>query len=361
MQYRRLGRTNLKVSVIGFGAIALPRVSEDQAIETINRASELGVNFIDTARAYGDSEAKIGKAIKGKRERWILATKTLSRTPEGALKDLKASLKALQTEKIELYQLHAVNDEEIYEKVMSSGILDFLRKVQSDGVIDYIGISMHALPELMARAIRSGEFDTIQVVYNVINRGFEREDLFATETEIFPLAREYDVGVIVMKPLAGGVLVGPSSPELKFLLKDKVKTTATGALKFVVANEYVSTAIPGMKSVQEVEEDVQAGEVIEELTEEEKEAMFREAERLGKDFCRGCRYCQPCPQEINIPEILRLEGYHTRYGLRSWAKEQYTKLKVKADSCVDCGECEEKCPFKLPIREMLKKADEVLR
>ena len=196
----------------------------------------------------------------------------------------------------------------------------------------------------------SNEFEAIMLSYNVLN-----DEL--VDEEILPLAKENDLGVIVMKPLAGGALTAkPDDSGSGAVGAEGVGITATQALRFVLANDAVTVAIPGMTNIGELEENVAVGESFRGLTEEEKAELREAAEVLGKDFCRGCGYCQPCPQGVRIPIILRHAGYYSRYGLVDWAKGRYRMVEVKADACIECGKCEEKCPYDLPIIEKLKEA-----
>ena len=381
MQYRRLGKTDLEVSVIGFGGIPIIQTPEEEAVAAVRRAIELGVNFIDTARGYKTSEEKIGKAIKGQRDQVYLASKSRGFTADEMEQEIDESLQALGVDYIDLYQIWDATspggvsgprqgiDRFHIEPYFDPGMaLDGLKRAREKGKVKFLGISLHGEPEAMIYAIRSHQFDTIQVAYNLTHRtgikASERtqrhcgENYTRLRDEVIPLAQEQDMGIIIMKPLGGGILTAPSE-RLQFLLDDKVKTTAAGALRFVIANPDITCAIPGMANVQEVEEDVPVGDVIEELSPEETQTLLEEAAKLGEQFCRGCRYCLPCSEGINIPDIFRLMNYYRLYGLADWAKEQYVEMEIKADACVECAECEERCPYDLPIREMLKEAVEV--
>jgi predicted aldo/keto reductase-like oxidoreductase len=202
----------------------------------------------------------------------------------------------------------------------------------------------------MERGIRSGEFDVIMVSYNILN-----DEL--VDERILPLAREMDVGVIAMKPLAGGFLASPP-PEL--LMKSRIPINAETALKFVLSNDDVATAIPGMMRIEEVEENVRIGESFTSMSVDERRALVEAVESISREFCRGCGYCQPCPQGIPIPIILRQLAYYKSYGLTSWAKSRYRMVEVKASSCIGCGQCVRKCPYELNIPEMLREAHTLL-
>ena len=348
---RRLGRTNLMVSIIGFGAIKLPLIDKKTASDILNRALDLGINFIDTARAYGDSEEKIGLTISDRRNEFYISTKSTARTYREMKKDIETSLKNLRTDHIDLYLCHNLRYQNDYEKVMSpNGALRALKEAKEEGIIGHIGFSCHRFHETMEKGIRSGEFEAIMVSYNILN-----DEL--VEESILPLAKEMDVGVIAMKPLAGGFLAAPP-PELAE--KTRIPINVETALRFILSNNAVTTAIPGMMKLEEVEENAYIGENFTKMSEDEMKALREAIESSIREFCRGCGYCQPCPQEIRIPIILRQLAYYKYYGLKEWAKWRYKMVEVKADSCIECKQCVEKCPYGLNIPEMLKEAHRLL-
>lgn len=354
MEKRILGRTGLEVSIIGFGGIKLSLMEKDEAGLVLNRAVDLGINLFDTARGYGDSEEKMGVLSK-RRSEVILASKSMVTSAEEMKRDIEISLKNLQTDYIDLYLIHNLRFPEKYEEALApGGALEALRQAQSQGMIGHTGFSCHRFLETMKEGINSGEFEVIMVSYNILN-----DEL--VDEEVLPLAHEKGMGVIAMKPLAGGALVAPG-PQLKLELRDKktVNVSACEALRFVVSNQAVTAAIPGMTSVAEVEENVVVGTSFRNMPSEEIESLRSAAESLGKEFCRTCGYCQPCPQGIRIPVILRHLGYYKRYGLETWARQRYGMVEVKPDECKECGECEEKCPYNLPVMSMLKEAHELL-
>ncbi|ACV63105.1 aldo/keto reductase [Desulfofarcimen acetoxidans DSM 771] len=330
MKYRVLGKTGLNVSVIGFGGIPIQRVTEKEATLIINRALDLGINFIDTARGYTDSEAKLGVALKNRRQQVYIATKSMDRTAEGITIDINKSLQTLGVDYIDLYQLHNVKDKAALEQVLSAqGALGALKKAKAQGLIKHIGITGHILPILL-EALATEEIETVQFPFNAVE---------AKEAEaLLNLAVKTNTGIIIMKPLAGGAL---QNPEL--------------ALRFIL--EYpLSTVIPGMDKVEQVDQNVLAAHNFLPLLPAEKRILEEEAKKLGQAFCRRCEYCQPCRQGIEIPMVFLLDTYYTRYNLQGWAKERYRGLKTSAAACIQCGECEEKCPYNLPIKEMLSEA-----
>ncbi|MBO8168423.1 MAG: aldo/keto reductase [Thermoanaerobacteraceae bacterium] len=330
MQYRILGKTGLKVSVIGFGGIPIQRVDADQAVEIVNRALDLGINFFDTARAYTDSEFKLGKALRARRQEAFIATKSMARTKEEMAADIRTSLDTLGVDYIDLYQLHNVKEKETLERVLApGGALEALEEAREKGLIKHIGITGH-IKDVLKVAMQTGRVETVQLPFNAVETdGVE---------EILDLAEANNIGTIIMKPLAGGAL-----------------TNAGVALKFILSHP-VTTVIPGMDSAEQVVANAAVGDSDFVLNGEEKSLLEEEVARLGSTFCRRCEYCQPCPEGINIPAVFLFEGYYDRYNLADWAKDRYRNLPVKADACVQCGACEEKCPYNLPIREMLARA-----
>lgn len=365
MQKRRLGRTNLQVSIIGFGGIPIIARSRDKAEKVVRYAYEKGVNYFDTARAYGDSEEKIGAALRDVRDKVILATKTHQRTREDAARaGLKQSLRNLQTNRIDIVQLHGIDSEEILKKAMSTdGSLTALKEARTEGTIDYIGISGHN-PYVLIKAIKTGEFDTVLVDFNVLNRK-------ATE-EVIPLAKKLDVGIIIMKTLGGcggplqypqrnGTFLGkpaldwPDPSEFITYFGKEGVDRAQRSLRFVLEHE-ISTIIPGFRSTEEVDYAVKVAENFNGLTSIEKET-YKFGELPPEPFCRECGLCKPCPDGIDIPTILRWDKYYTFYNIKKWTKEQYPKLRSKVNSCTECIKCEEKCPYHLPVVKMLKEAE----
>ena len=233
MEYRILGKTGLKVSVIGFGGIPVQRISKEEAIKVIEKAEELGINFIDTARGYGISEIFIGEALKGRREKWIIASKTMARDKETMKTEIDISLNNLNTDYIDLYQFHNVRTMEDYEKILSeNGAYEALQEAKLVEKIRHIGITSHSI-DVLKIAVESRKFDTIMYPYNIVE---------TQAYELFKRAKELNIGVIAMKPMAGGAL-----------------TDGTIAMKFILENKSITTAIPGMASIKEVEENSKVG------------------------------------------------------------------------------------------------------
>lgn len=330
MEKRILGKTNYSVSSVGVGGIPIQRVDNSTAIEILKEALNQGMNFIDTARGYMESEELIGNALEVLgRDRFILATKSMARTYDGIIEELNTSLKLLKTDYIDLYQLHNVRTLEQLDQVLGDdGALKAIKEYRDKGIIKEIGITSHS-KDVLDVAMDTGEFATIQFPYNAVERQGE---------SIFEKAKKNNIGVIIMKPLAGGAI---AKGEL--------------AVRFVLENPNVSIVIPGMDSVEQVIENANAGIMRRELTTEEREELEAEAKSLGSEFCRRCGYCSPCAVGIDIPTNFIIDSYFTRYNLQEWATSRFDSMSPSAKDCIECGLCETRCPYDLPIMDMLKK------
>lgn len=328
MEKRRLGRTGLEVTVISFGALPIQRTSLDDAGPVLQAALNAGINFIDTARGYSDSEEKIGRHIAARRCEYYLATKSRARDKAGMANDIATSLNKMKTDAIDLYQIHNIKTRQELDAVMApGGALEALEEAKAQGRIGHIGVTGHNI-DLLVEAIKSDRFSTVQVPFNHI----ERHAL----QELVPLAQQMDIGIIVMKPLGGGQM---QNAEL--------------ALRFVL-NHGISVAIPGMDEVRHIEENLRAARPIRPLTVQEQAELAQEAETLGPNFCRRCGYCMPCTVGIDIPTSFILHLQYVRYDMKTVIPERYAGLKVKASECIECGICEQRCPYDLPIRDKLK-------
>lgn len=328
MEYVTLGRTGLKISRLGFGGIPIQRIDGEGTKKLMEMMVEKGINFIDSARGYTVSEGFIGEALEGIRDKFVLATKSMSRTKEGMAKDIEISLNNFRTDYIDLYQIHNPNMEQLEQVIGPDGALEALLEAREAGKIGHIGLTAHSL-EVFEKALEMDWVETIMFPYNIVEKQGEA---------LIHRCREKNIGFIDMKPLAGGAI-----------------ENGRLALRFVCANPDVTVVIPGMYDVSEIEKNMEAVEDTEPLTEKELEEMEQVRKQLGTNFCRRCNYCQPCTVGINISGCFLFQGYLDRYGLEDWAKDRYATVPVKASACIECGECETRCPYNLPIREMLKK------
>ncbi len=348
MLKRRLGRTNFEASIIGFGGIPILRRGRDDATAVVKRALDMGVNYIDTARAYEDSEDKIGVAIKGQRDGVFIATKTVERLKERAALDIDESLRRLGTDWLDLLFIHGVDSEGDLNRFLSpGGALEAFRKAQEVGKVRYIGISGHQ-NSILISAIKSGVFDVILASYNLTNTD--------ADDGLFPLAEELDIGISVMKPIAGGALAVPKE-AVQFKVADKAVATAEAALRFVFSNPLIDTVVPGMGKISEVETNVPLGYIHQSVDPVEISVLQERAKGLGLTFCQNCNYCVPeCTEEIDIPEVFRLQAFHDQYGMTGYAKFTFRmNHQEKVDSCTECQLCTERCPAQLNIPELLKK------
>ena len=328
MEYRILGKTGLKISRMGFGGIPIQKIDEEGTRKLLHEMMEKGVNYIDSARGYTVSEQYIGYGLEGIRDKFVLATKSMSRTKEAMAADIETSLGNFRTDYIDLYQVHNPSMEQLDQVIGEGGALEALMEAKAAGKIGHIGLTAHSTA-VFERALGLDWVETIMFPYNIVEQ---------QGAELIHKCAEKNIGFIDMKPLAGGAI-----------------EDATLALRYVRSNPDVTVVIPGMAEVRELEQNLAACSNTEPLTDEELKAMDKVREQLGTDFCRRCNYCAPCTVGINIPSVFLFAGYLQRYDLADWAKDRYSTLKVKASACIGCGKCEPRCPYHLPIREKLKK------
>ena len=331
MDYRILGKTGLKVSRMGFGGLPIQRADEAACREILTQLADLGVNYIDTARGYTVSEEYIGKALVGIRDKFILATKSMAKDKESMARDIDISLRNLQTDYIDIYQIHNPNREGYEQIIAPGGALEALLEAKKEGKIGHIGFTNH-YAEMIELVLETDWAETVMFPYNIVETQGEK---------LLALCKEKNVGFIAMKPLAGGAI-----------------EDAQLALRYVSACESVDVIIPGMDYPKQVQENYDAIMDAAPLSGEEQAKIAAIRKDLGENFCRRCNYCAPCTVGIKIPTIFLFDGYLTRYGLPDWAKQRYETLDKHASDCIVCGDCEKRCPYHLPIRDMLLKVAE---
>jgi predicted aldo/keto reductase-like oxidoreductase len=328
MERMVLGRTGLEAYRLGFGGIPIQRVSETQAVETVLHAIHRGVDFVDTSRAYTTSERRIGLALKQTDKKIILASKSHSRTSDAVRADLETSLKELQRDTIDLYQCHFVKDDAEYQKITSpGGALEALKKAKEEGLIGHIGITSHSL-DVLDRSLDDGLFDTLMVCFSFLEphaRG-----------RIIPKALEKNIGVIAMKPFSGGVI-----------------ENAGLALKYVLSQPGV-LVIAGVESKDLFDENWKIFQEGQGLTGKEEKEIEEIQKRYEKVFCRRCDYCQPCSEEIPIQIVLGIRSMVKRMGKGILQKGRQREAVEKARNCTQCGECMTRCPYELPIPDLIK-------
>ena len=331
MEYRILGKTGLKISRLGFGGIPIQKIDAEGTKALVRMMKDAGINYIDTARGYTVSEEYLGYALEGLREHFVLATKSMSRTRESMAKDIDISLSNLRTAYIDLYQVHNPNLSQLEQVIAPGGALEALLEAKAAGKIGHIGITAHSV-EVFEKALAMDWVETIMFPYNIVET--QGEDLIRC-------CEEKNIGFVCMKPLAGGAL-----------------EDADLALRFITANPNVTVVIPGMAESREIAQNLAAVSNTAPLSDAEQVAISHIRATLGTQFCRRCNYCAPCTVGIGIPSVFLFEGYLSRYGLEGWARDRYATLSKKASDCIGCGVCEGRCPYHLPIREMLKNAAE---
>jgi len=330
MEYRRLGRTGLEISVIGFGAI---RARGAEAVKAmLDEGLRLGINHVDTARSYGRSEEMLGLAMAGRRQEFHVCSRIQSRDFDQAEKDLATSLKNLQTDYIDVYQVHGLRDEADLARVLQAdGAARLLEKAKADGRIRFTGLSSHHL-DAAAKAVATGLFDTLVIPFSPV-------EYSAKHLQLIRICKDLDVGVVAMKPLSGGSFVGRVADTLSFILQHDI-----------------AAAITGTGSVEELRANAMAGANLKVLPLAEFDSLMAEAAQLGQSFCRRCGYCLPCDQEIPIRDIMMSDAYlrGDPNTVRMFGgAEGLKKFKAAIEECTKCEECVSRCPYSLPIPDLL--------
>lgn len=317
---------------MGFGGIPIQKTSAEETKVLLRYLQSQGVNYIDTARGYTVSEEYIGYALEGIRDQFVLATKSMARTRQAMENDVATSLENLRTDYIDLYQIHNPSAADLETVIAPGGALEALEEAKRAGKIGHIGITLHSA-DLFAKVLEFDWVETVMFPYNIVE---------TQATDLIEKCAEKNIGFICMKPLAGGAI-------------EDAKT----ALRFVVINPNVTVVIPGMATIAEADENISACANISPLTQTEQESIDSIRRTLGNYFCRRCNYCAPCTVGIGIPGVFMMEGYYSRYDLKEWAKARYDAFSHKASECIQCGVCETRCPYNLPIREMMQNAAKV--
>ncbi len=327
MRYRILGKTGLEVSEVGFGGIPIIRLSRDDAVSVLRRAYDRGITLYDTANMYVDSEEKMGQAFEGLRHQLVLGTKTIKRDRRGAEADIDQSLRSLRTDYIDLYQFHQVSQENDFETLAGpKGALEGVIRAKEAGKIRHIGITSHSL-DLAPKLIQSGLFSTIQFPFNFL------ED--APQEALHPLARELNLGILCMKPFGGGAF-----------------DNAQVCFKFLRQWPDV-IPLPGFDAVDQVDEVVGIYDSENIVFPNDRTVMEQVRAELGRRFCRRCEYCQPCPQGVMVNAAMIYPIIVHRLSPAKAAKFSAKAMESVRD-CIECGECSKRCPYGLPIPEMLK-------
>lgn len=327
MKYIPLGETGLTVSEVGFGGIPIIRLDEDAAVAVLQRAYDSGITFYDTANAYRDSEKKIGLALGHVRDKIMLATKTICRDASSAMEQLENSLRMMKTDYIDIYQLHQISQDKDWDEAAGpGGVLEAMVKAKEQGKIRYIGVTSHSLA-MAIKLAKTGLFSTIQFPFNFI------ED--AAKDELHVAARARGMGILAMKPFAGGMI-----------------DNARIAFKFL--RQYPDVLVlPGFDTPGRVDEVVSFYAHPNVITDEDIQLMEKYRLELGKEFCRRCEYCQPCPQGVMITAAMGYKVIAARMSPK--VAVEFSKIPMESVAlCTECRECVDRCPYDLPIPDMLK-------
>lgn len=329
MEKMILGRTGLEISRSGFGALPIQRVSFEEAARLLNRALDAGINYIDTARAYSDSEAKIGAGIGNRRNEFFIATKTHAKTGEALKKDLETSLRELKTDVIDVYQFH--NPGFVPVPGGEDGLYDAAVQARREGKIRFIGITQHSI-ERAFQAVNSGLYDTMEYPFNHLSTERDRE--------LVRLCSEKNVGFVAMKALSGGLVTDARLP-------------------FVFLREYANVVpIWGFQKMEELNQIIDMEQNPPVRTDEIDRLIERDRRELSGAFCRSCGYCLPCPADIKIPQANRMMQLLGRAVWQNYVTSEWQREMEKIENCVHCGACAKRCPYGLKpyesMREQLK-------
>ena len=360
MEKRKFGKTGLETSILGFGGFHLLEIPAREAEYLLNRYLDEGGNYIETAASYGDgeSELKIGKAVSRRRKDYILATKSEKRDREGFTASLDRSLEYLQTDYVDLIIMHGVGTMEELNRILGpDGAMEGFLEAKRQGKARFVGISMHGQADVLIRALTEYPFDAVMSTINY----YDRFNFPEIDEVLVPMALEKETAIILMKPIADGLLWKSAPAAFRYAFGQPVSVVVTGA-----------------NTREMLELDLKYAKEFVPLSAEEQAALLH-APELGSYVCRQCGLCLPCPEEVPIPDIFKYEGYYDRQmangtltdpaefalrdRLRFWfgndqlARERYAALTVKADACTGCGACMPKCPYGIDIVRKLELAD----
>jgi len=369
MEKRDFGRTGLKTSLLGMGGFHLLEIHLEDAGTLLNYYLDSGGNYIETAESYGDghSEEKIGRTVSGRRNEFILATKTAKRDKRSYLESLDGSLKRLRTDHIDLHIIHGIGAlcspggnrfDELDQILAPGGALEAAEEARKKGKIRFLGISMHGQPDVLIESINSYPFDAVMATINY----FDRFNFPRIEEVLLPEALKKDMGIILMKPVADGYLWRSAETAFRYAMDRPVSVVVTGA-----------------NTKRMLQQDIEYARNFKPLTESHMQDIFRDAPELGQYVCRQCGECLPCPEGIDIPRLCKIEGYFDRqmddgivdntsdfalrerlkhwYGGQEIARQAYARLDKKAEDCTGCGECSPRCPYNIDIIRKLKNID----
>ena len=321
-----LGKTGITVVQNAFGALPIQRVSMEEAVKLLRRAYDGGMRYFDTARAYSDSEEKLGAAFDGMRDKVFIATKTAAKTPEGFWRDLETSLKNLRTDYIDVYQFHCV--QQCYRPGDGTGMYECMLEAKKQGKIRHIGVTAHKIG-VAKECAESGLYETMQFPFSYLSG--------KQELELVEICQKQNMGFICMKALAGGLI-----------------NNSRAAMAYMTQFDNV-LPIWGIQKESELEEWLSYMQDTPEMNAEIRAYIDKEQKELSGDFCRGCGYCMPCPQGITINQCARMSLMLRRAPSKEWLSEYWQKEMAKIETCLHCNACASKCPYELNTPELLQK------
>ena len=326
MKTVKLGKTGIETPQNAFGALPVQRCDMDTAVRILRKAYDGGMTYFDTARAYSDSEEKMGEALSDVRDKIFIATKTMGRDTESVKRQLDESLKNLRTDYIDVYQFHCV--EQCYKPGDGTGMYELMENLKGQGVIRHIGITAHKIG-IAEEIVESGLYETLQFPFSYLSG--RREEALVRR------CREKEVGFVCMKGLAGG-LINRSDAAFAYISQ-------------------FDNALPiwGIQKESELDEWLSYMDEAPEMTEEISAFIKKEQEELTGDFCRGCGYCEPCPMGITIHQCARMSLMLRRAPSASWLSDEWQAEMKKIETCIECRQCESKCPYELKTPDLLKK------
>lgn len=320
-----LGSTGIAVDQNQFGALPIQRISKDEAVALVRRAYDGGMRFFDTARAYSDSEEKLGAAFDGMRDKVYIASKTMAKTPEEFWKQLDTSLANLHTDYLDIYQFHCVD--QVWAPGDGSGMYECMLQAKEQGKIRHIGVTAHKL-EVAFDLVNSGLYETLQYPFSYL--ASEREH------ELVALCKQKNVGFLAMKGMAGGLI-----------------TRSDAAMAYIAQFDNV-LPIWGIQRESELDEWLSYFAETPRMTPDLQAFVAQERKELAGNFCRGCGYCLPCTADIMINQCARMSLMLRRAPSKAWLTPQMQAEMAKIQDCTECGVCMTRCPYGLDIPNLLK-------
>jgi len=374
MQYRDYGRTGLRPSALGYGAMRLPRQGDgtcdlDVSVPMLRKGIDLGITYIDSAYGYinGTSEVAVGMAIKPyDRSRLIISTKSHIENTSGKewREHLDTQLRRLDTDYIDIMHFHGLRWG-VFEAngLGEDGCLKAAREAQKQGLIHFLAFSSHDTPENVVRLIETGEFDGVTLQYNLLDRSMEHA---------IGVAHDRGLGTVIMGPVGGGRMAMWSPQQARELWPDTIRSAPDLAIRWVLSNPAVSVALSGMNGLEMIDANAASASHAEPLNADENaavQAMLARLQSFADLYCTGCDYCMPCPNGVDIPGNFLLMNFHRVYGMTDYARSNYAKLVagdkvtirghrtiqgLSASECIQCRECEPKCPQNIQIVDQLE-------